>query len=114
MSKKVLIGCRLPHGLVLEYRGVSVTLKGKNSKVLPSVGIYVPEQDFATTEVDADFWEAWIKEHSTFPAVTSNSIFVAKDPSSAEAVAKELRAESTGFEQLDPIKEKDVKKLDKE
>ena len=111
MSKKVLIGCRLPHGLVLEYRGVSVTLKGKNSRVV--AGLYVPEQDFATTEVDADFWEAWIKEHSTFPAVTSNSIFVAKDSPSAEAVAKELRAESTGFEQLDPAKEKDVKKLDK-
>lgn len=112
MSKKVLIGCRLPHGLVLEYRGVSVTLKGKNSRVV--AGLYVPEQDFATTEVDADFWEAWLKEHSTFPAVTSNSIFVANDSSSADAVAKELRAESTGFEQLDPTKEKDVKTLDKE
>ena len=112
MSKRVTIGCRLPHGLVLEHKGASVTLKGKNSRVV--AGLYVPEQDFATTEVDAEFWEAWSKEHSTFPAVTSNSIFVAKDPSSAEAVAKELRAESTGFEQLDPAKEKDVKKLDKE
>lgn len=110
--KKILIGCRLPHGLVLEHKGVSVTLKGKNSRVV--AGLYVLEQDFATTEVDAEFWEAWSKEHSTFPAVTSNSIFVAKDSSSAEAVAKELRAESTGFEQLDPAKEKDVKKLDKE
>lgn len=110
--KKILIGCRLPHGLVLEHKGVSVTLKGKNSRVV--AGLYVPEQDYATTEVDAEFWEAWSKEHSTFPAVTSNSIFVAKDSSSAEAVAKELRAESTGFEQLDPAKEKDVKKLDKE
>lgn len=108
--KKILIGCRLPHGLVLEHKGVSVTLKGTNSRVV--AGLYVPEQDFATTEVDAEFWEAWSKEHSTFPAVTSNSIFVAKDSSSAEAVAKELRAESTGFEQLDPAKEKDVKKLD--
>jgi len=108
--KKILIGCRLPHGLVLEHKGVSVTLKGKNSRVV--AGLYVPEQDYATTEVDAEFWEAWSKEHSTFPAVTSNSIFVAKDSSSAEAVAKELRAESTGFEQLDPAKEKDVKKLD--
>lgn len=113
MSKKVTIGCRLPHGLVLEVKGVSVTLKGKNSKVIPSVGIYVPEQDFATTEVDADFWEAWFTQHSTFPAVLSGAIFIAKDAASAESIAKELRNEPTGMEQLDPAKEAEVKPLDK-
>ena len=112
MSKKVTIGCRLPHGLVLEYKGVEVTLKGKNSRVV--AGLYVPEQDFATTEVDADFWEAWITAHSTFPAILSGAIFIAKDAASAEAIAKEFRNEPTGMEQLDPAKETSVKKLDKE
>jgi len=112
MSKKVTIGCRLPHGLVLEHNGVSVILKGKNTKVV--AGMYIPEQDFATTDVDADFWEAWFTQHSTFPAVLSGAIFIAKDAASAESIAKELRNEPTGMEQLDPTKEKDVKKLDKE
>lgn len=111
MSKRVTIGCRLPHGLVLEVKGISVTLKGKNSRVV--AGMYVPEQDFATTEVDADFWEAWFTAHSTFPAVLSGAIFIAKDAASAESIAKELRNESTGMEQLDPAKEAEVKPLDK-
>ena len=114
MSKKVLIGCRLPHGLILEHPlnpDVKVTLKGKNSRVV--AGLYVPEQDFAMTEVDSDFWEAWIATNKAFPAITSNAIFVAKDAGSAESIAKELRNEATGMEQLDPVKESEVKPLDK-
>jgi len=111
MSKRVTIGCRLPHGLVLEHNGVSVTLKGKNTKVV--AGMYIPEQDFATTEVDADFWEAWFTAHSTFPAILSGAIFIAKDVASAEAIAKEFRNEPTGMEQLDPAKEAEVTPLGK-
>lgn len=111
MSKKIVIGCRLPHGIVLEHAGRSVELNGRNKHVFG--GLYVPEYDYGTTEVDADFWEAWIKEHPTFPAVLSNAIFVAKTEADLKAIGNELKQEKTGMEQLDPEKETEVKPLDK-
>lgn len=91
-----VIGCRLPHGIILEHPGdhkKSITLKGKNSAVI--IGA-----DYAITEVDADIFDAWLAANKDFPAIKSGAIFVAKTASDAGAIAKEFKDRPTGFEPM--------------
>ena len=93
----VLIGCWLPHGIVLRHplkQGVTATLLGLNSsKIIGAT--------FITTEVDSEFWAAWKLANPAFSPYTSNAIFEAKSESHAAGMAKEFKDEKTGFEKLD-------------
>ena len=95
---KVIIGCRLPHGLVLSHPlepGVKVTIAGMNSsKIIGATHV--------TTEIDADLWDAWKIIHKDFKPFVSGAIFEAKSEADATAKAKELKKEKTGFERLAP------------
>ncbi len=99
MSKTILIGCKLPSGLVLDGpRGEPIELNGQNtSMVLGGFGLtHVPESIWA-------YLEMTYEQHAAFK---SKSIFTAGNASVAEvaAVADELEGERTGFEGLDPHK----------
>jgi len=92
----ILIGCRLPHGLVLSHplkKDVKVTLNGLNSSRI--IGA-----DYVTTEVEADLWEAWKLTRSDFAPLKSGAIFEARNESEAASIAKELRGEKTGLEPM--------------
>lgn len=95
---KVLIGCRLPNGLVLHHpdkqrRNISVVLDGaKNAKIIGS--------GFALTEVDAEFWEVWKTAYRDYSALKNGAIFEAASVKQAEDKGKELRNEKTGFEPM--------------
>lgn len=109
MAKIVVVGCKLPHGITLEHPmdpTKTVELKGKNKALI--VGA-----DYATTEVDADFWEQWAAVNKEFPAVKSGAIFVAKSAADIVAVARENADRKTGFEPMDP-KSHGVKPADKD
>ncbi|MFA7254388.1 MAG: hypothetical protein WC107_07635 [Patescibacteria group bacterium] len=109
MAKIVVIGCKLPHGLVLEHPmdpNQKVVLNGKNKALI--IGA-----DYATTEVDADFMEQWVAVNKEFPAVKSGAIFVAKSVADVAAVARENADRKTGFEAMDP-KSHGVKPADKD
>ena len=70
MAKIVVVGCKLPHGITIEHPmdpTKTVELKGKNKALI--VGA-----DYASTEVDADFWEQWAAVNKEFPAVKSGAI----------------------------------------
>lgn len=106
---KVLVGCRLPHGLIIEHPTEprhQVELKGLNKSRI----IGAP---YTTTEVDGEFWQAWKLFHAEHPAVKSGAIFEAKDGASLEAAAKEVEKEKTGFEQM-PQEAAGVKPANKE
>lgn len=93
---RVTVGCKLPNGIILDHPGNpdnKVVLSGRNKSVI--VGA-----DYATTEVDADFFAAWMDVNKEFPAVVSGAIFVAKNPNEAAAMAKDLVEETTGFEPM--------------
>lgn len=90
-ANSVLIGCKLPHGLIIEHGDKTVTLAGKNSSMI--IG-----GEFGITEVDADFWAAWKETHAEFPALKNCAIFEANDADTLDAVASELSGEKTGFE----------------
>lgn len=102
----VTIGSKLPTGLILRHPMIpdtKVTIKGTNSagKGIGGVPIIIP---YATTEVDAEFWESWMLVHNQkgkeFPALKSRAIFQAKDEESAKSLFRENEKHKTGLEQL--------------
>lgn len=109
MAKIVVVGCKLPHGITIEhpmYPAKTVELKGTNKSLI--VGA-----EYATTEVDADFFEQWTAVNKEFPAVKSGAIFVAKNAADVAAMSAEFKDRKTGFEAMDP-KSHGVKPADKD
>lgn len=101
MSGTVIIGCRLPSGILLELaNGQSVEIAGQRQAQERSPIILLSEDDYGITEVDADFWAQWKKEFAGFQPLESGAIFEAKNDKDAKAIAKELRKEKTGHEPL--------------
>jgi len=95
-AKTVLIGCKLPHGLILDHPldvSKKVELAGLNKAII--IGA-----DCATTPVDGEFWETWKTVHKDHPAIKSGAIFEARTTEEVEAKAKELKEEKTGFEAM--------------
>lgn len=96
MSKFVTIGCRLPHGLILDHpldKSKTVELAGANRAKI--VGA-----DYGLTQVDVEFWEQWKAMNAEFPALKVKALFVAKNVADAEEQANELKTETTGFEPM--------------
>lgn len=95
-STRVVIGCKLPHGLILDHPldpSKKVEINGLNRSLI--IGA-----TYATTEVDGEFWETWKTVHKEFPALKSGAIFEAANASELAAVAAELEDETTGFEPM--------------
>lgn len=107
----VLIGCRLPNGIVLRHPDANnlttVKLNGRNqSEIIGAT--------FSTTEVDESFWAEWLASNMTFAPLKNKAIFVTSDEKSAKAQAKELdKSSKTG---LEPLKQDSmgVKKADRD
>ena len=94
MASKVIVGCKLPHGIILEHPvdpSKKVAIGGLNeSKVIGATHVH--------TEVDADFMEAWVAFHKSFPALKSGAIFIAKDRDAAEGKTRDMEKVKTGLE----------------
>lgn len=104
MAETITIGCRLPHGIILSHPKRPkqlVTLNGLNKAVIAG-------STHVTTEVDAAFWGAWKVANKEFTPYATNNIFEAASASDANALAKELEKEKTGFE---PASHEDMDKM---
>jgi len=85
---------------------VQVRLNGlKDNKIIGN--------NFATTEVDREFWDLWKLSYLDYAPIKSGAIFEAKNYSDAEAKGKERSKEKTGFEGL-PKADAGVKPADKD
>lgn len=99
-SASVTIGCKLPHGLIIEIGTpedegyVSVTLKGGNSSAI--IGGY------GLTRVSADVWAEWVRTHKFFPALRNGQLFVTPSEPDAQGEAVTRANVKTGFEGVDP------------
>lgn len=91
-SSKVYVGCRHPHGIILTVGDTSVELKGMNSAVIAGT--------YGLTQVDEEFWAAWLKSHSDWPMVVNGMIFAQAKVADLQAEAEEVADEKTGFEAL--------------
>lgn len=98
-TNTVVVGCKLPHGLVIKgMLGQSILLNGMNtSVVLGGHGI---------THVDADEWAVWSAIHADFAPIKSGAIFTHNTASVADLhdMGTDLQDEVTGFEGLNPDK----------
>jgi hypothetical protein len=101
-AKTLIVGCKLPNGLILEMgrygdtRYQKVEVKGANSaKVAGGYGL---------TPVDAEFWAAWLKKHAHLDCVTKGHVFAHSTEASAISHATERAELKTGLERLDPVK----------
>lgn len=104
----VVVGCKLPCGLVISHDGKSVELKGsRESNIINGFGL--------TPGVDAEFFEAWKKVHKNMPYVKNELIFAYSDERSAQDMADERIKEKTGLEGLNPDKPgKDLERVPEE
>jgi len=116
VSEYVLVGCKLPHGLILEIleapkpgedflkprvAGHRVTLKGACSLYNQSTKKSAMNFDYAITPVEKSFWEKWYAINKDRDFIRNSLIFVADKQDRAEAIAKERTlAVKTGLEPL--------------
>jgi len=90
---------RMPTPIDEEHKRVEI--KGTNSLLLvagsPSQGIH----RYATTEVDEEFWNEWLKRNKGLACIRNGQVFVAKNENEAKAMARErVGSVRTGFEAL--------------
>lgn len=101
MSGTIIIGGRLPCGIILELPGKPpVKINGQNSTQARSPIILLSDEDYGTTEIDAEYWAEWKKLHVGFAPLETGAIFEAKNQVDAKAKARELRKEKTGHEPM--------------
>jgi hypothetical protein len=103
MAKEtILIGCRLPNGLVLHHpknRNLTVRLEGTYQPKTES-GLFLPPRSYATTAVDADFWAEWKAAYVGFPPLKTRAVFEARSEQEADSKAKNAEKVKTGFEPM--------------
>ena len=103
---QVTVGCKLPHGLILQLPKTSqrVTLRGANSNTVLGLDGKVARGTCGYTKVDDAFIQAWLKLYAQTTMVKNGLIFVAKNEAEAKAEAADTAAQKTGFEAVDPDK----------
>jgi len=95
MAKNIIVGCRLPNGLILRHpkTGAEVEIAGANKERIVGSG-------YAFTEVDEDFCKEWLAAHKDFAPVVSGAIVSGETEKEATAALREKKKKKTGFEGL--------------
>ncbi|ELQ6249048.1 hypothetical protein AUN02_14555 [Cronobacter sakazakii] len=93
MAETIVVGCKLPNGLVVEQEGYTVTLNGANSSnVVGGYGL--------TEGVDKDAFEKWLEAHKNQPYVKNELVFAQAKANSAQSKATENASVKSGLEGL--------------
>ncbi|ELY4670902.1 hypothetical protein ACOJBQ_003914 [Cronobacter muytjensii] len=93
MAETIVVGCKLPNGLVVEQDGYTVTLNGANSSnVFGGYGL--------TEGVDKDAFEKWMEVHKNQPYVKNELVFAQAKSNSAQSKANENASVKSGLEGL--------------
>lgn len=91
----VVVGCRLPWGLVIQLNGKQYELNGRNKA--SQAGLVLP---YGSTLVDKDFANKWFAANKAWPPVESGAIFMAKDLAELDVAHQDVAGQATGFEGL--------------
>ena len=93
MAETIVVGCKLPNGLVVDQDGYTVTLNGANSSnVIGGYGL--------TEGVDKEAFEKWLEVHKNQPYVKNEMVFAQAKANSAQSKASENASVKTGLEGL--------------
>jgi hypothetical protein len=110
MGKLLTIGCKLPHGVVLE---IGLDADGRRvpgyRRVKLNGALHSSARDaggFGLTEVMDDFWDAWKKKNSGLAFMNPSVGMITEHASRESAIAacRERTAVVTRLEALDPNK----------
>lgn len=98
---KVTVGCRLPTGIILRLADdqgneKQVELKGQNADM--NGAIFIQPTHCGYTEVDKDFWDAWVAKNADFAPLVNGAIFAEATEAKAKGAARERVKEKTGLE----------------
>ncbi len=115
MSEMLLVGCKLPHGLVMELPaqvvdkdnfmkplppGKRVTLKGAASLYNQKTKKSPKSYDYAITPVPKEFAEEWFRRNKERAYIANGLVFLADKQDRADGIAKERTGVLTGLEPL--------------
>lgn len=96
----VTVGCKLPHGIILELDEKKATIAGSNSSsIIGGHGL--------TEDVDKEFFDAWMLKNKELSFVKAGHLFAHEKANNTAAQAKERAGEVTGFEGINPDKKPD-------
>lgn len=103
-GEAVLVGCKLPHGIVLEIgrpgddKYSRVELAGANSSAIAG--------GYGITRVSAAFMKEWManKSNAKLSFITKGFVFYHSQRESVESYFDGIKTERTGLERLDPSK----------
>lgn len=113
---KVLVGCKLPNGLVMEIvkpqpqvgalhpapRGKFIKLNGAAAVNGGRIARINQAPEYGTTLVDAEFAAAWFKANADLPVVQNGAVFIAENEKDFASKARDGLTEVSGFEPIDP------------
>ena len=91
-KESILIGCRLPNGLVLHHpknKNLTVKLVRHLRDKAGKRSLYAADDAFSTTAVDLEFWTAWKAAYAGFPPLKTRAVFEARSDQEATAKAKD-------------------------
>ena len=98
MSEFVVIGCKLPHGIILQDpadKTKTVAVKGaKSTNIIGGFGL--------TEGVPKDFWDRWKEANKALSFVKECLIWAYGKEGDAERKGEELRDKKHGMEPIDP------------
>lgn len=111
----VMIGCKMPNGIVLNLDKYEVTNKEQGLVRLVEGGAEVtlkgtarafgqPDTSIngvAYTRVSRDFWDRWLAEHKDFAPLRDGFILVAKTADEQKKIAREREGERGQFPRLE-------------
>ena len=111
MAEVVIVGCKLPNGLLLNVGSKTIRINGRSRYNMPSparpkhllAGADVQYADGLTT-VDKAFWDQWLSEHKDYQPVKVGHVYASANTSDATAKAKDTEQNKTGLEPIDPSK----------
>lgn len=106
MAGTVIVGCKLPNGLVLRVGDESVRVAGTARYSFPNASRKIPNPTLvhgdSLTMVDKDLWTKWLEKHKDAAVVRKGYIYASNNENDARARASETKGIKTGFEPLDP------------
>ena len=95
MANVVTAGCKLPYSFMIQLNGKSAVLNGaNNAKIIGGHGI--------TENVDAELFNAWLKENANRAIVKNGFIFAYENKADTKAAAKERSKNKSGLEPIKP------------
>lgn len=101
MANKIIVGCKLPHGLTVSVNGVTVTFNGASQ----GLGVITPcsvNGSGITREVDLDWFAAFLKAYADAPFVKKELIYQIKSEAAVQGETSDRKKVKTGMEQIVP------------